>query len=115
MVNRPLLKPKLRFRVYIPQAEERFTASVEDTLGAEVSRQTRNRGIETEGKIITTFIEEDEVIFDIEDDIASVNELNIIQEEIINAFNNFTQADIDDNDIVVAAEIVRVFTFGLRE
>lgn len=113
MVNRPFLDPKLRFAVHVPQAEERFTPSVEDTLEAEVSLQTRERDVITEGGIITSFIIEDEVVFDIEDDVASLRELNIIQEEIINAFDNYADMKIDEEDIVVKAEIVRVFTAGL--
>lgn len=115
MSSRPFIEPKLRFAVHVPHAEERFTASVEDSLEAEVSRQTRERDIETSGGIITNYIVEDEVIFDLEDDVASVREINIIQEEIINAFNSLTPVEINEDDIVVRAEVVRVFTFGLGE
>lgn len=111
MVNRPFIKPKLRFRVYVPQAEERFTASVEDMLSAEVSNRSRDRDVITGGGILTNFIEEDEVVFDIEDDVASIRELNIIQQEIINAFDKFTDVNIDEEDIIVSAEVVRVFSF----
>lgn len=108
MADRPFLEPHIRFVVNVPQAEERFTASVEDTLQAEVSKQTRERGIRTAGGIITNFIIEDEVVFDIEDDTASVEKINIIQEEIINAFNNFTEVNVDEQDIVVRADIIRI-------
>lgn len=111
-IDRPFLESRLRFEVHIPEAEERFTASVEDSLEAEVNRQAFDRGVETAGGVITNFIENDEVIFDIEDDVASVEEINIIQEEIINAFDNLTEANINENDIVVRAQVVRIFTFA---
>lgn len=115
MVNRPFLRPKLRLAVNVSQAEERFTASVEDTLKAEVSYQTRERDVITEGGIITAYMDQDEVVFDIEDDVASLRELNIIQEEIINAFDNYADIEVDEEDIVVKAEIVRVITAGLDD
>lgn len=112
--NRPMLDPKIRLAVNVPQAEERFTASVEDSLQAEVNNRTRERGVETTEKLITNFIIDDEVIFDIGDDVTSLNELQIIQEEIKNAFEKLTPVTVSDEDIVVKADIVRTFTIGLQ-
>lgn len=107
--QRPFLDPKIRFVVHVPQAEERFTPSVEDTLQADVTKKARERGVETSGGIITNFIKDDEVTFDIEDDRASVREIDSIQQAIINSFDQYTQANVTEDDIEVRAEIVRIF------
>ena len=107
---RPFVEPHIRFRVHVPEAEERITPSVEDTLQADVSLSTRERGIETSGGIITNYLDGDESVFDIEDSLASVREINIIQEEIINSVNQYTGTTVAGSDITVEAALIRVFT-----
>ena len=115
--RQPFIEDHLRIVVTVPDAEERFTASVEDSLQLEVDRQVRQRGIETGGGLITNFIRDDEVVFDLEDDNATVRELELIQEEIEEAFVKFTSnsVEVDADDIRVTAESVRTFTARLGD
>lgn len=113
MSSRPFLDPRIKMTVEFPDAEQLITPSNEDTLGAEVSRNVRRRDAMPQGGIITTSLKGNEIIFDLNDNISSMRELNIIHEEIINAFHSIINYDVDPSDVVVKADIMTVFPIGL--
>lgn len=109
MSSRPFIEARLRVNVHVPQAEERLTAGQEDSIEVATNQGAYNRGVETAGGVVTNFVEGDEVIFDLNDDVASLRELQIIQEEVIEAFSNVIDIEIESENIVIKADTITVF------
>lgn len=113
MSPRPFIEPRLKMTVEFPSAEQLFTPSNQDSIEAEVSERVYQNDAMPSGGYITLEITGNELIFDFNDDVASVREINIIQQEIIRAFDTVINHEVDESEIVVEAHIQKIISFGL--